>query len=311
MEAHAAWMSPHARGFLVPGSTGDGWELDESTAGRLVAAAVARARATGSSLLVGALRRDSADALRAIVRFMELLGDLTGVAEPLARLASAGVAGFAVCPQSGPGLDEEAIAASLEGLLDLGLPLALYQLPQVTGNELSPAGFARLAARYPNFLMWKDSSGLDRVALSRPEAGGIFLARGAEGSYARWLKDAGGPYDGFLLSAANSFPSGLATLAQAVAGGRATEAAALSASLDGAVTEVFGLVAGLRRGNAFANANKAMEHFMAFGPGAAGREGPVLSGGERMPAAIIAATEEVLRRRGLMPERGYLEETRA
>jgi hypothetical protein len=73
------------------------------------------------------------------------------------------------------------------------------------------------------------------------------------------------------------------------------------------VGEVFGLVGEIPCGNAFTNANKAIEHFMAFGPKAADREGPMLHGGIRIPAGIISATGESLRRYGLMPEKGYLE----
>jgi hypothetical protein len=80
----------------------------------------------------------------------------------------------------------------------------------------------------------------------------------------------------------------------------------ISTALSGAVGEVFGLVGEISCGNAFTNANKAIEHFMAFGPAATDRQGPMLHGGIRIPAGIITATGESLRRYGLMPIRGYL-----
>ena len=29
MKAHLTHLAPHVRGFLIPGSTGDGWEMDD------------------------------------------------------------------------------------------------------------------------------------------------------------------------------------------------------------------------------------------------------------------------------------------
>jgi hypothetical protein len=191
-------------------------------------------------------------------------------------------------------------------VLDMGLPVALYHLPQVTGNEAAPETFARLVAKHPNLILFKDSSGDDGIALSGVDARGVFLVRGAEGDYARWLRAAGGTYDGFLLSTANSFPAGLLAVVDGIREGRLEEAMRISTALSGAVGEVFGLVGEIPCGNAFTNANKAIEHFMAFGPAATDRQGPMLHGGIRIPAGIITATGKSLRRYGLMPEKGYL-----
>jgi hypothetical protein len=184
--------------------------------------------------------------------------------------------------------------------------VALYHLPQVTGNEAAPETFARLVAKYPNLILFKDSSGSDGIALSGVDARGVFLVRGAEGDYSRWLRAAGGTYDGFLLSTANSFPAGLLAVVDGIREGRLEEAKKISTALSGAVGEVFTLVGEIPCGNAFTNANKAIEHFMAYGPSAVDRQGPMLHGGIRIPAGIIAATGDSLRRYGLMPEKGYL-----
>jgi dihydrodipicolinate synthase/N-acetylneuraminate lyase len=306
MEAHLEWMMPHVKGYLVPGSTGDGWDLDAAEMETVVRFAVDMARKRGVSLLLGALRKKTEDVGSGIKMFMELLRAVTGKQDPLAAMVASGVSGITVCPPVGKNLDQGVIGAALEHILDTGLPVALYQLPQITENETAPETFAGLVARYSNLILFKDSSGADRLALSGVDAGGVFLVRGAEGDYARWLRQAGGPYDGFLLSTANSFPAELLAVVEGIRGGRVAEAARTSAALSGAVGEVFGLVGSIPCGNAFTNANKAIEHFMAFGPGASGRKGPMLHGGVRIPADIIAATEDILRRYGLMPETGYL-----
>jgi dihydrodipicolinate synthase/N-acetylneuraminate lyase len=308
MEAHLAWMMPHVKGYLVPGSTGDGWDLDDAETETVVRFAIDMARRKGVALLLGALRKKTVDVTAVIDRYLDILSKLTGKSDPLAALIASGVGGFTVCPPAGKDLDQATIGAALEIVLDRGLPVALYQLPQVTGNETAPETFARLVAKYPNLILFKDSSGSDRIALSGVDARGVFLVRGAEGDYAKWLKAGGGIYDGFLLSTANSFPAGLLAVVKGIRGNRLAEANKISAAISGSVGEVFSLVGEIPCGNAFTNANKAIEHFMAFGPGAADREGPMLHGGIRIPKGIIAAAGESLKRHGLMPAQGYLEQ---
>ena len=202
--------------------------------------AVDAARKKGVSLLLGALRKKTADVTDSIGKFLDILRKLTGKPDSLAALIASGVSGFTVCPPAGKDLDQETIGAALAIILDLGLPTALYQLPQVTGNETAPETFAKLVAKYPNLILFKDSSGADRIAQSGVNAGGVFLVRGAEGDYARWLRAAGGTYDGFLLSTANSFPAGLLAVVNGIQKGRPDEAAKFSAAISGAVGEVFG-----------------------------------------------------------------------
>ena len=218
-----------------------------------------------------------------------------------------GLAGFTVCPPKGADLPQQSIRDALAGILELGFPTALYQLPQVTQNEMSPETLADLAARFPNFILFKDTSGADRVANSGRDFSGVFLVRGAEGGYANWLKPGGGPYDGFLLSTANCFGRELHQLIELLGAGRRDEAQRLSDRLSAVVKEVFALVAGLSDGNAFANANKAMDHFFAHGPNAARVTQPRLHAGSRLPVEVIRQTGAALERNGFLPERGYLE----
>ena len=71
---------------------------------------------------------------------------------------------------------------------------------------MTPELVAGLAERFPNLLLFKDSSGTDEVALSGRMPAGVTLLRGAEGDYAQWSKAHGGPYDGFLLSSCQRLP---------------------------------------------------------------------------------------------------------
>jgi dihydrodipicolinate synthase/N-acetylneuraminate lyase len=131
--------------------------------------------------------------------------------------------------------------------------------------------------------------------------------RGAETDYARWLKEVGGPYDGFLLSTANCFSVELLEIIEKLENGDEKTAQEISGRISGIIEELFRLVQPVPCGNAFTNANKAIDHYRAYGPAASKKEGPMLHGGVRLSSDIIVATEGVLKRFEMMPERGYLE----
>ena len=290
ISAHLRHLAPHVKGFLIPGSTGDGWEMPDSEVRELLDLAQEQTAQLGPHLLIGVLKTQAAEAKRVIQ-------------EPRRK----DFAGFTVCPPKGKDIAQATLRDALAGILELGFPTALYQLPQITQNEMSPETVAELAARFPNFILFKDTSGADRVADSGLDFGGVFLVRGAEGDYARWLKAGGGPYDGFLLSTANCFGRELHQVIELLKSGQRDEAQRLSGRLSAVVKEVFVLVAGLPDGNAFANANKAMDHYFAHGPNAASVTPPRLHAGSRLPVEVIRQTGVALKRHGFLPQQGYLE----
>lgn len=308
MRRHLDFLQGSVQGYLVPGSTGDGWELSEDEADRLIAFTLAEARSRRTPLLLGAL---DPDAQRAATRIESIIGSIRrhgDAGSERASLAQALVFAFTVCPPTGSGLTQTEIEESLENLLARGWPISLYQLPQVTGNEMSPELVSRLAARHPNLVMLKDSSGADRVADAGIDR--VWLLRGAEGDYATQLRAQGGHYDGLLLSTANCFGPALARmigdLDSDLDSDRQDAANAFSRRLGALVAEVFEAAAGLPRGNAFTNSNKAFDHFAAHGPGALKMPAPMLHAGVRLPDEFIARVGAAMRRHALMPEFGYL-----
>lgn len=301
---HLDFLAPSVRGFLVPGSTGDGWQLSDDEAQALLAGVVEMAVERRLALLIGVLKPTGEAMQTMMARTLRWLQQRAGSDDPLTALRSASVAGFTYCAPHGAASPQAEIADVLDTLLASGLPASLYQLPQVTGNRIEPETVRTLAARHASLLMLKDTSGEDQVAES--DLADLFLVRGAEGGYSRHLKLGGGRYDGFLLSTANGFGPQLAEMIEHLRGGRQPEADALSARLEAVVNEVFAAAAPLPFGNAFTNANKAIDHFMAHGPGAAGVTPPRLHSGQRLPAELIATTGTALQRHGLMPARGYL-----
>jgi dihydrodipicolinate synthase/N-acetylneuraminate lyase len=226
--------------------------------------------------------------------------------EGLNGLGKARVSGFVICSPRGKDVSQSEIERWFETILKAGIPTALYQLPQVTQNEMSAELVARMAARFSNFIMFKDSSGADRVIASGQDIGGVFTVRGAEGNYAKWLKAAGGSYDGFLLSTANCFAKEFREMISDLSEGRVEAANNMSGRLTEAVSAVFALVSPFPHGNAFANANKAMDHFFAYGPKAATVSPPRLHAGSFLPGEMIVETGKILQRYDLMPSKGYL-----
>jgi dihydrodipicolinate synthase/N-acetylneuraminate lyase len=295
---HYATLAPHVGGVLVPGSTGEGWAMTEADALAVLDAALGPAKTNGMKVLVGVLKHTPAEVHAAIDRVLDFVA---GRGE---TPAGAGIVGFTVCPPRGADLGQPEIESALAGVLERGWPTAVYQLPQVTQNEVAPATAARLAARFPNFVLFKDTSGADRVALSGADLGGAVLVRGAEGDYARWPRAAGGPYDGFLLSTANAFAAEYAALFRLLDAGRADEAAAVAARVGRAVAGAFEAAAGAA--NAFAAANKLLDHALAHGEDAERQAPPLMFDGDRLDPAAVGRVVGLLRREGLLPKAGYL-----
>jgi dihydrodipicolinate synthase/N-acetylneuraminate lyase len=307
MSAHLAHLSRWVKGYLIPGTTGDGWELNDRETMEIVRFSVAEARKRDLVLLIGVLRPETAEVERVLNEIISLIEAITGRKEITGCLSAARIAAFTICPPKGQALTQDGIENDLSRVLDRGLPTALYQLPQVTENEIGPPAFERLVEKYANLVFFKDTSGNDRVALSAVDKGGVFLTRGAEGDYAQWLKGAGGPYDGFLLSTANCFPEDLLTVIENSEIGNIRAARETSDRVTSAFHRVFALVQPMAYGNAFTNANKAIDHYFAFGPSARKKEGPVLHAGVRMSEDTISATGDILAHLDFMPRKGYLQ----
>ena len=305
--AHVRHLAPHVGGILAMGSTGDGWELEGEEYCASLIAILEATRPHGTCVLLGSLQRQ-ADAVRELIReVIELLKFRTSRTTASDAMAADGVQGFTVCPPCGAELSQDTIRGELAATLEMRLPTALYQLPQVTGNEMSPDTVASLAAEYASFYLLKDTSGQDRIATSGADLGGVFLVRGAEGDYARWLDAAGGRYGGFLLSTANCFAPQLRRMIALLESGCRDEARTVIAPVEKVVAGAFDLVAGLPDGNPFANANKAIDHFLAHGPGALQAPPPRLHAGSVLLQDVLGEVGELLRQHELMPQHGYLE----
>ena len=293
IRAHLDALSPRVHGILVPGSTGEGWEMNDADIRALLRIVLDAAQKSGVRVLVGVLKT-SVEEMLACIDAMKVI------------LEHPAVAGLTVCPPKGKELSQPAIHDGLAAVLKRGWPTALYQLPQVTQNEMSAETVLELAGEFSNFMLFKDTSGEDRVAKSGLDFGGVFLVRGAEqGGYAPWPRTAGGPYDGFLLSTANVFSRELDEMLHLLDEGNSTAAQAMSAKLVDVVRRAFDIVSEFPVGNAFANANKMLDHCMAYGERALLIDPPMLYSGARLPKRFIESALTLLRQHSLLPKCGY------
>jgi len=306
MAAHWNFMSPYVNSFLIPGSTGDAWEMEDNEINNLLNISLGLARDYNSKILVGVLKSDASATLQGISEWLSILKRKAAKDNAIEAMKSCGVCGFTICPPRGSEITQETMDKELKVVLELSIPIVLYQLPQVTENEMSSSLVTGLTDNYNNLILLKDSSGGDSVALEGDGSRLPFLLRGAEGNYAQWLKESGGPYHGLLLSTANCFPRELKEMIVHLESGRIEEAVNLSNNLSRVIEQVFAVVESIPEGNPFTNANKAMDHYMAYGKEARNTKPPMLHAGISLPEEVIFRVGNLLESSALIPDKGYM-----
>src|SRR5437016_5669768 len=138
LAAHLRHLSPYVKGFLVPGSTGDGWEMGEQETRQVLEVALEQIGRLNLHSLIGVLKTDGEEARLAIRQTMDWLNSRAGAIDDETGLRKSHACGFTVCPPRGKELTQQQIGAALGSVLEFGLPTALYQLPQITQNEIHP-----------------------------------------------------------------------------------------------------------------------------------------------------------------------------
>ena len=292
--AHVRAIRPSVRQFLLAGSTGDGWELDRAGLEALLDLSRRADPFAGTQLLFGALRATT----EAVVE------QAAAIEAALARAPASGrFLGLAVCPPILADASQEVILAHYRAVLEATRgPIAVYQLPQVTRCMIAPETM-RILAREERVTMFKDTSGTDTVA--QAGVAGVTLVRGAEGGYVEALQPIG-RYDGWLLSTGNGFGPVLRRILDRLAAGETARARRVSATLSAVVEALFAEAAPLPFGNAFSNANRAVDHLWAHGRAWRDASPPLTVSGNRLPLALLEAAEDLLGHFPALPARGYL-----
>src|SRR5258706_14879855 len=73
MTAHLAHLAVHVKGFLIPGSTGDGWELTDAEFRQLLEIAFEQVEKLNLNLLIGILKPDAKDAAVTVREITDLI----------------------------------------------------------------------------------------------------------------------------------------------------------------------------------------------------------------------------------------------
>lgn len=299
---HYSFFAPYVGGCLIPGSTGDGWLMNNEQIMKLLLMQCQNVQKYGGIILVGILKPETQQILSGIDSLVSMVKAKTG-RDDLKGFMQLGIGGITVCAPTGSNKTQYEIEQALAAILSRGLPTAIYQLPQITHNEISPEVLRSLAERYPNFFLFKDTSGEDRVVRSGVDLDGVILVRGAEGDYVHWYKGMGGPYDGFLVSTANTLAPELTEIIRLIDTGKREAAVALSEKVDRFVTDLFRLVTDVKQSNVFANANKALDHLNAYGRRWRENKLPLLPDGSTIPMHVIEEIEK--RVKDVFPDREY------
>jgi len=296
MRSHVRSLRNDVWQYLVAGSTGDGWDLAEEDILELFRFALQDSVFDGSLLLFGVLRQTTGEVVALARRAEEIVAE--------AAPGGARFAGLAVCPPVDAAADQETIRKHFQSVLDAtACPIAVYQLPQVTGCSIEFSTLQALA-HDPRVIMFKDTSGEDAVARSG-EIGGVFMVRGAEGGYAGWLRPRG-PYDGWLLSTANAFAPDYRSMLKLLSRCEQRQAEELSNGIAARVERLFDLATALPFGNPFSNANRAADHILAYGPRWSTAEAPLCQSGDRLPHDFLSAAADVISPGESASARGYL-----
>jgi dihydrodipicolinate synthase/N-acetylneuraminate lyase len=293
---HLAHIAPYVRQYLIAGTTGDGWEMsDETLADWIDFTQTPGILTQDQTVLFGAFG-DTTDAVIARAQMIEQALD----AKPLA----ARYAGLTLCAPVSKTATQGEIADHFHRILAATTsPIAIYQLPQVVHCEIAPETFAALAAS-DRVTLFKDTSGADKVAASGVSTGSARLLRGAEGDYAAQMKP-NGKYDGWLLSTANSLAQQLRAIADKVASGDQQSATTDSKTVSKLVVSLFAAAEGLPHGNPFSNANRAVDHILAYGQGWRNASATIASG-PALPEDFLASIEALLNDAGLATNAGYI-----
>jgi len=295
MGAHLAYIRPSVRQFLIAGSTGDGWEMSFETFLDLVQLTRRHDLFDGTRLLFGALRPTTAGVIEWAQCFEANLEQEGGVAGEYA--------GLAICPPIDPTADQAAILTHYELVLEkTHSPIAIYQLPQVTGCSIEPETMQALA-KHPRVTMFKDTSGADVVASAGVT--GVTMVRGAEGNYVRSLAPIGS-YDGWLLSTGNAFGPILRRILVLHGQNEHERALRVSNVLSVIVEMLFEETAKVPFGNPFSNANRAVDHLWAYGREWYLKQPPLTVSGNELPEDLLAAAAELVGHFPALPEAGYL-----
>ncbi|WKN42768.1 dihydrodipicolinate synthase family protein [Tunicatimonas pelagia] len=298
---HLQNIAPNIGGVLIPGSTGEGWEMSLLEQLSLLKQVLPLLKEKRLLVSIGILRTSSEGVLIDLETVAKELMAWSGEENLDQALDFYHIKGFTICNPKGKSFSQHQLIAYWEQVLARNLPTIFYQLPQVTGNELNRTSLVYLSGKYPNLYMVKDTSGEDELAKARENYGDLFFVRGYEGKYYKQLKKNGGYYDGLLLGTANVFSKELSQVIEL----SENEAKRISIRLDKIIQPTFNKAGKVSYSNAFTITNKAFDHFKAYGMQYPKVEIQTLYNQRSIPLEIVLSAYHALAEAKIHPS-GYL-----
>ncbi len=101
---HLRHLGRHAHGWLIPGSTGEGWQMSDDQVREVLDCALSVAAQVDARVLVGVLRQDASSARACIEQTVDWLCHRAETDDVERALVQQHVCGFTVCPPTGAAL---------------------------------------------------------------------------------------------------------------------------------------------------------------------------------------------------------------
>lgn len=254
IEKHIKWLKPHVTQYLVCGTTGDGWNLNEKLVlDWLDLISQEHIINKNNKILFGVFGSTTKDVLNRA----ELVENYIRK-----NKCHASYFGLTLCAPVGEKISQQDIIRHFETIIkNTKLPISIYQLPQVVKCTIEPESLKTLKEKYQTRIdLFKDTSGEDKVINSKLDFGNIKFLRGAEENYYEHLSPKG-KYDGFLLSSANCFAKILREICNKD-DKHFSNKKNLSNDLSNLIKTSFEEGQKLDFGNPFSNVNKAFIHVL-------------------------------------------------
>ena len=253
IKKHMKWLEPNVKQFLVCGTTGDGWLLSDKLINDWLEILTEKNFLTDQNkILFGAFGNTTKEVLHRAKLIEDYLTDHT---------CEASFFGLTLCAPVNEKITQNEIIKHFEKIIENTLlPISIYQLPQVVKCEIKPETLKYLKDKFKKrIVLFKDTSGEDKVIDSKIDFGDLKFLRGAEKNYFNHIKPRG-KYDGFLLSTANCFGKVLREILKEVEESNFEKAENLSKKLSDIIRVSFDKGEKLNFGNPFSNVNKAFLH---------------------------------------------------
>ncbi len=149
---HLQEIAQNVGGVLIPGSTGEGWEMELPARLSLLEQVLPLIKDNELAISIGILRTSSERVFSDLDSITARLMVWSQKKQLKQALDYYNIKGFTICNPKGTNISQDLLIAFWEKVLTLGYPMIFYQLPQVTGNELNVNSLVYLSKNTLTFI---------------------------------------------------------------------------------------------------------------------------------------------------------------